>query len=276
MKKHQLLWIGKLLNALSPIIPNTIGKIIFHFFSKPLNRIGFTTARKKILDESKKTISNIDGHHIAHYHWPGSGPSVLLLHGWESNSGRWKSLINKLNEKDFNVYAFDAPAHGYSSGTRATPILFAQIADHFVQELNIKHLIGHSFGGYTVIFYGHNYKHTLETITALAPTNSIGDVVSGMQKALGLSKRTVTAFERVFKKSYGDSPDAFDAAEFAKTIDLRGLVIHDKNDLVLPVSGSRKISDSWVDSTFIETSGLGHRLISNDIDSEIVKFIMSK
>lgn len=274
MKKRHLLRIGKLLNKLSGLSPGITGKIIFHFFSKPLNKIGFTTARKKFLDESNKTISLIENHQIAHYHWPGSGAAVLLLHGWESNSGRWKSLIKKLNDADLNVFAFDAPAHGYSDGKRATPLEYAQIAHYFVQKHKIKHIIGHSFGGYTVIFYGHNFKNSLESIIALAPTNSIRDVVNGMKKALGLDQKTINAFELIFKKYYGNGPDAFDASDFAKSIETKGLVVHDVNDLVLPISGSKKISESWKNCQFMETRGLGHRLISSDLDKKILEYIL--
>jgi pimeloyl-ACP methyl ester carboxylesterase len=276
MKEQHLLQIGKLLNSLSTLAPRLIGELIFHFFSKPLQKLGFTPLRKKFLNRSNKNITKIEDHQIAHYHWPNSGPAVLLLHGWESNSGRWKSLVDELLAEKYSVYAFDAPAHGFSSGKRATPILYAKIADYFVKKYDIKHLIGHSFGGYTVIYYGYDFKHSLESITALAPTNSIRDVVNGMKKALRLTPQTITAFDGVFKKHYGDSPDAFDAAEFAKSIQTRGFIVHDEYDLVLPVSGSQKISNAWKNSLFMKTEGLGHRLVSKKLDQKILQFINKK
>ena len=51
------------------------------------------------------------------YRWLGKKETILLAHGWESNSFRWKDLIVKLDTAlDYNVIALDAPAHGRSSG----------------------------------------------------------------------------------------------------------------------------------------------------------------
>ena len=273
MNEKQLHRIGKILNHLSIVFPWLVGNILFFFFTKPLKKIGFTKHRIQFLNKSNKQVLKIGQHRIAYYHWPGDGPNVLLLHGWESNSGRWKSLVDTLTQSSFNVFAFDAPAHGYSGGLRVTPIQFAEIADHFIKTKNIDHIVGHSFGGYTVIYYGHNYDHSLKSIVALAPTNSIRDVVNGMKKALNLNERTIQAFEKAFVKHYGSGPDDFDSAEFAKSISIPGLIIHDIGDEVLPIAGSQKIHNNWSQSEMIETEGLGHRLIRKDVDQSILHFL---
>src|SRR5687768_7082663 len=48
---------------------------------------------------------------IAAWEW-GSGPLVLLVHGWGSRAGRFSTLGPALVDAGFRVVAHDAPAHG--------------------------------------------------------------------------------------------------------------------------------------------------------------------
>src|SRR6185369_13228471 len=50
---------------------------------------------------------------LAVWHW-GTGPRVLLVHGWNGHAGRLSSFVQPLVEAGFGVVAFDAPAHGIS------------------------------------------------------------------------------------------------------------------------------------------------------------------
>lgn len=44
----------------------------------------------------------------------GSGPDLVLLHGWGLHGGVWNPLVETLSAK-FRLHAFDLPGHGYSS-----------------------------------------------------------------------------------------------------------------------------------------------------------------
>ena len=46
----------------------------------------------------------------------GTGPAVLLVHGWEDNHSLWAPLIDVLADRGRSLVAFDMPAHGYSDG----------------------------------------------------------------------------------------------------------------------------------------------------------------
>lgn len=48
------------------------------------------------------------------WRWGESGPVVLLVHGWESNTGRKLPLVEPLLGQGYRVFAFDAPGHGLS------------------------------------------------------------------------------------------------------------------------------------------------------------------
>ena len=180
-----------------------------------------------------------------------------------------------LSENDFDIYAIDAPAHGFSSGSSVTPLNYAQAVDYLVTKFDINYLVGHSFGGFTAIYYDSSYTSDIEKIVTLAPTNAISDIVSGMQEMMGFSSETIDAFNQVFVKSYGNIPDYFRASKLSENINSKGLIIHDKNDRVLPHSGSLEIHQQWKDSEMLSTDKLGHRLLSGELDQKILNFLRS-
>lgn len=52
------------------------------------------------------------------YEWGEGEKTILLVHGWQSRGTALRSFVPKLKEAGFRVVAFDAAAHGDSSGKR--------------------------------------------------------------------------------------------------------------------------------------------------------------
>ena len=96
------------------------------------------------LQQAKHSVEAINGHDIQTYKWSGNKDTVLLLHGWESNTFRWRNLVAKLQAADFNVIAFDGPGHGYSSGTKMHVPMYAGCAQYIIDKHQPKAVIGHS------------------------------------------------------------------------------------------------------------------------------------
>ena len=52
--------------------------------------------------------------HALHVESVGSGPALVLLHGWAMHSGIWGPLVGRLARR-FRVHAVDLPGHGHSA-----------------------------------------------------------------------------------------------------------------------------------------------------------------
>ena len=89
-----------------------------------------------------------NGIELACWRW-GTGPLVMLTHGWGSRAGRWSSLIPLLLESGLSAVAFDAPAHGRSSGNTASMPEFARALLAVRAHLGAapRAAVGHSLGG---------------------------------------------------------------------------------------------------------------------------------
>ena len=75
----------------------------------------------------------------------GSGPDLVLIHGWAMHGGIFAPLTPLLSER-FRVYVVDLPGHGYSAGS-AESIDPAPCAAQLAARLPSAIWVGWSFGG---------------------------------------------------------------------------------------------------------------------------------
>lgn len=92
---------------------------------------------------------------LVNYHVGGTGPLVLVLHGWGDESKNWRKVSERLG-KHFRVLIPDLPGFGGSdTPTQAWGLdEYAQFVHDFLQKLELstpEAIIGHSNGGAIVI-----------------------------------------------------------------------------------------------------------------------------
>ncbi len=269
-------------------IPSIIGKymqMLFFFSSKKALKKAYTlfcTPRKgKILpeqeyflEEAEDEIVHIDALEIQTYRWESLGETIVMVHGWESNSYRWKTLILKLHEIGFNVIAFDAPAHGNSSGTLLNVPLYTKCLQKIIELYRPNHIIGHSVGGMTTLFHQSIYPNQeIEKLVVLAPPSELSRIMKGYQEILKLSPKFMKALNQYFKDKHDHYFEEFSVADFAKKITNKGLLIHDKNDDIAPYAEAEAISKTWKNAQFITTQDFGHSLFFDEVDDMIIDFL---
>ncbi|WP_299442204.1 alpha/beta hydrolase [uncultured Aquimarina sp.] len=273
---------------LKKYLPIIIGKrlLLIFFFNKQkaLHKayLLFCTPQKgKILpdqeyflEEAEDEIISVNGNYIQTYRWSNMGETILMVHGWDSNSHRWKTLIEKLHQQNYNIIAFDAPAHGNSSGKILNVPLYAECLQKIVELYRPNYVMGHSVGGMTTIFHQFTYpNHEIEKLIVLAAPTELSVIMKGYQKTLGLSDKFMEALSQYFKNKFGYNFEEFSIAEFAKNLTHPGLLIHDKHDDVAPYSGAEKIHKSWTNVKFITTEDFGHSLFFDEVDDMIIDFV---
>src|SRR5260370_41180864 len=82
---------------------------------------------------------------VAVYRWGKTDRRILLVHGWGGRAAQFFALIPRLLEAGFEVIAFDAPAHGASSGSFASGPAFARAAQNIAGDA-VHGIIAHSLG----------------------------------------------------------------------------------------------------------------------------------
>ncbi|MFM2481756.1 pimeloyl-ACP methyl ester esterase BioH [Celerinatantimonas sp. YJH-8] len=79
-----------------------------------------------------------------HVEQRGSGPNLILLHGWGMNSAIWESVANRLAER-FSLYLVDLPGYGLSQP--AELITFDETCEQLSRILPEGIWLGWSMGG---------------------------------------------------------------------------------------------------------------------------------
>ncbi|WP_378185383.1 alpha/beta fold hydrolase [Aquimarina sp. W85] len=267
--------IGKRLKLLFKISPNKALRKAFILFCTP-RKGAVLPDQVDFLDAAEDEIVTVNDIFLQTYRWQGTEDTILLVHGWESNTHRWKKLIQTLQKEKYTIIAFDAPAHGYSSGTILNVPLYAECLKKIVDLYRPNHIIGHSVGGMCTAFYQYTYQNPeVDKLILLAPPSELTLIMKGYQRTLRLPDRFMEALDDYFKNRFGYKFKEFSIAQFSKKIQNKGLLIHDKFDDIAPYSAAIAINENWQNGTLITTENYGHSLFNDTIDEHIVNFINS-
>lgn len=276
---------------LQKAIPKLYGfyfNILHFFFSKKAAALAlkvFSIPRKgKVLDHHKDFLSTARTQKIAFedgllqlYHWKGVGPTVLLSHGWESNSFRWKYLIEPLQELQYNIIAIDAPAHGDSDGTYFTAVKYSRVIATIIQLYEPQILISHSVGAMATIFQESKHQHEfIKKIVLLGSPNSLQVIMRGYQELLDFNDSVYKSLNHLLKKKFGFFIEEFNAADFARTIKAPTLLIHAPTDLIVPYEAMKQIADAMPNATTYTSQTGGHSLYTQEVVDQILHFLKDK
>lgn len=265
--------IGTYLNLLSLIAPSYTAKKTLEIFAKVRKgKIG-EDKTFPILEEGKQKRFHCNGHEIQRYHWKGSGKKILLLHGWESNTHRWRNLIRSLKTQDFDIHAIDAPAHGYSSGTYHYLTNYAAAATKMIEEYEIEIIVGHSMGGMAMLF-AKSLK-PLETVKQLVSIGAPTDfslIVAGYQNTIGFNNRVYQLLDQLIEKEIKVGIKEFSTSKFTYENLGELLILHDRLDPTIPLWQAERIKKNVGGELFI-TEGFGHSMHQKEVCEKIMKFL---
>ncbi len=267
--------IGAILNLISYISPSYAAKKALNLFATP-RKGRVTDAEIPFLDTAFKKEVTYQDLEIMTYRWPGKNKTVLLAHGWESNSSRWSFLVKQLKPFDYNIVAIDAPAHGNSCGNQFNAILYSECINVVVNTFKPKIIIGHSVGGMASVFFQNKYQFTgLEKLILLGAPAHFEGVFKRYADMLGYNSKIREGLDKLVLKRFNQLPSYFSAARFSETISTKGLIIHDKHDKIIPFEDALLYQKHYANAELIETKGLGHGLKGEKITKIIIQFINS-
>jgi len=276
MLKLMMKSVGLILNICSVIAPDFTGRIGFKLFCYPIR----PKLKKRYREFLKSAIDfemNYEGDRVVGYKWGNGTQKVLLLHGWQSHTYRWKSYIDELLKSDYTIYAFDAPAHGLSEGSFLTVPRYSAVIEMFLNKIgHPDYIISHSIGSFSALYTLFRLPDLRpQKVVMLSPPGGAVEFFSVFSGMLGLTERTVGVIRKRFVELVNKEPEYYVASNFAGSMTADGLLIHDEDDEQTPVSNSVSINKLWPNSKLIITKGLGHSLKSHQIVKKVVRFIGS-
>ena len=181
---------------------------LFKQFLHP-RRYQFKPAEQALLEQAERLNITVANEELAVWHWPvaKSQGRIMLLHGWESHSAHWASFIPQLYDVGYSVYAFDAPAHGASSGEHSNVLAMGKAFVEVVATIGaIDGIIGHS-GGSAAALYGFAHGVNVQASVHLSSPASLGRVLQQTAQAAQLDLAQQAQFCQAFADYLGTSPE---------------------------------------------------------------------
>jgi pimeloyl-ACP methyl ester carboxylesterase len=207
----------------------------------------------------------------------GSGPAVLLVHGWGGGGSQLASFVPPLLEAGCAAVVFDGPAHGASEGRTAT---IPEIVDATVEVARLvgaRAAIGHSLGGAAVALALHRGL-SLDAAVLIAPPRSGAGILDAFCAQLRLRGGTRERLRRRLERRAGVVVDELDFPAMAAGLHTPALVIHDGGDREVALEDGAAIAEAWPGARLLTTSGLGHRRILRDpeVIAETRSFVVDR
>jgi pimeloyl-ACP methyl ester carboxylesterase len=265
--------IGACLNSLAYIAPTKAADIGFQLFCRPI-RVPLTEKQKLFLNKAWQETFDHNGIKIQTYRWGTGEKKILLLHGWQSHSYRWKIYVEELS-KNYTVYSLDAPGHGLSGGNHLSAPIYSEVIEEQMKRVGgIDAMIAHSVGAFSALYtFYRNPKLKVEKIITLASPGEASEFFDFYSRTLRLSKKSTQLITKRFVEHFQKTPAFFSAPSFASTLDIPGLIIHDEDDDETPFHHAERIHKAWKKSKLIKTKGFGHNLKSAEVIKEVVQFV---
>jgi pimeloyl-ACP methyl ester carboxylesterase len=266
--------IGVYINLMSFVAPKKATQKAHGYFSEP--RKGKFTIENlpKTLKEAESEIIQHNEDIIQTYIWKGNETVILLIHGWESNSSRWKKMLPFLKKSGSTIIAIDGPAQGLSSGKEFTVPKYAEFIDIVASKYKANYMIGHSMGGQTCLYYQYKYQNpAIQKIVILGAPSDFTIILENFISLLSLNRKVKNALINKYTQFLNLNLHQFSSKEFVTKIDVQGLIAHDMEDTVVLFDEGEKIAESWKDVQFIATKGLGHKLHDDDLYRKVSKFL---
>jgi pimeloyl-ACP methyl ester carboxylesterase len=215
-------------------------------------------------------LSTVESH-VVHTRWGalrawrlGSGPAVLLVHGWEDDNSLWSPLIDELDRRGLALVAFDLPGHGASGGDWGVSFEGSDGIVAVADALGpIDAVVAHSAGcGMTAGAIGEGWK--VARAAFIAPPVTEGDRWLRYAKKLGTTEEVALAAKAVYYAAHGPERAAWRALAAYPTIDVDLLVVQSRDDERNSVSDAQEVIPRNPRARLVLVDGLTHRRTARD------------
>ena len=196
----------------------------------------------------------------------GSGPTVLLLHGWGGSGNDMMPIATAFAAAGFRSLIIDMPGHGRSPGRESSLVQFLGAVRAVTRSLGAPELIvGHSFGGSAAVFSIAELGLPVRGAVLIAPAPGPAYYLDRFAKAVGLPAERTDGMVRSLVERVGRSMESLDTlAASNRATHVPALILHDPTDREVPFAYAEQLARSWAQSRLVPTSSGGHRRILRD------------
>ena len=266
--------LGLYLNILVYFKPKKAQLLAYTLFSTPRKgKLASTTLPHFLQNHISEKLTYKD-YSVQTYLWPGNNKVILLVHGWESNTTRWKKALPHLLKLGKTIVAIDAPAHGLTSGVEFNVLIYTEVLQIAIEKFQPQAIIGHSIGGAALVYNQYKYPTLqVQKLVVLGAPDDISIILKNYIRLLSLNSKNEQLFIAYFESNFNIEVATFSGSNFAKTIKTPTLIIHDEYDEVVLFEEGKKLESAFENAVFMKTNSLGHSLHGAQVYQKILSFL---
>lgn len=224
-----------------------------------------TNSDRRLVEGAAVGTVAVEGRTLVTYTW-GSGPGVLLGHGWGSRASHMGLIARGIARAGFRVVAFDGPAHGRSRAYGGSPLSngfeFAR-ALHAVEHIAgpFEAVVGHSISAAAAAWASaamgalERYRLQAGALVLVSAPSGINELMANWCRRRGLDWREL---KRALEREFACDTDRYSLAAALAATRARVLMIHDEDDEEASAAGAVAASKAAPGISLVLTKGLGH------------------
>ncbi len=191
-----------------------------------------------------------------------AAPLVLLAHGWEGQVHDMLGFVQPLLNAGARVVAFDAPAHGRSSGDETNLLEMARAIRAVAAAAGgkVAAVIGHGLGA-TALTLAIQDGFQAGRAILLSPLADLTLPLRQIAYVLRLDLDSEHALGREIDRALGQPLAALHLHGNEGT---PALLIHSADDRITPVADALQLASVWPGAGMHLVQGLGHRRLLSD------------
>ncbi|MGE5638516.1 MAG: alpha/beta fold hydrolase [Clostridia bacterium] len=238
------------------------------FLTPPRPTIGETAldlidARAELLAHKSRAVATWE------WGWKSPrAPAVLLAHGWGGHAAQLRGFVFRLLSDGYRVVAFDQPAHGLSEGRLTSLVDFADVLTAVAERHGpIAGVVAHSLGAAATAF-ALSRGFTTRRVVLISPPSDVAGYSRRFARWHWMPEPVRRSMQAAIEERYGVRWEELEVERVAARMAARGaapaLVIHDREDRVIPWRQGLRVARAWPGARLLATAGLGHGRILRD------------
>ena len=238
-------------------------------------RLFLTPPRPKLeataldLIDARSSFLEHKGRNVAVWEWgwkSREAPAVLLAHGWGGHAAQMRAFVFSLLAAGYRVIGFDQPAHGLSEGRLTSLVDFADVlAAVAARHAPVQALIAHSLGAAAAGF-ALSRGLPVRTAVLISPPSDVAGYSRRFARWHWIPEPVRRSMQTAIEERYGVRWEELEIERVAPRIQARALVIHDREDQVIPLRHGERVARAWPGARLHLTEGLGHGRILRDAE----------
>jgi hypothetical protein len=253
------------LKTIGMVSPRKAAEEAFDIFCTPFDN-KLPKKAPPAFHKAEKLSFEIDGHTIRGFRFTPSRPNgkkILVVHGFRSYAYKFESYLLGLQKEGFEVFAFDAPAHGLSSGKRINAYIYKRSLDEIEKSYGPFYgVMGHSLGGLAASLAFEGFSNNKDRKLVLIAPAETETAINNFFSIVPVDEKVRVVFNGLINEITEHPISYFSVGRVVKGLSSQVLWVHDRDDLICPFTDVKPLlSLDLPHVTFHITERLGHNKI---------------